>query len=59
MGIVINREKLDLMPKQQVKYQGMLIDLAAEKTYPIDSRVSKLREVTAQFLSWQEKPAQL
>ena len=57
LGIVINFEKSDLEPKQQVKYLGMLIDTAAARVFPSDTRISKFRKVAQLFLSRQEQPA--
>ena len=59
LGIVINFEKSDLTPKQRTLYLGMLIDTAAARVFPSDSRISKFREVARQFLSRQEQPARL
>ncbi|XP_066955743.1 F-BAR domain only protein 2 [Macrobrachium rosenbergii] len=40
-GIAINLEKSDLIPKQRIKYLGMLIDAAAVRVFPSDSCVSR------------------
>ena len=56
---MINLARSDLVPKQLAKYLGMSIDSAEARIRPIDSRIDKFREVSAQFLAVPEPPARL
>lgn len=51
LGIVINKEKSDLEPKQQVKYLGMWIDSQVVRAFPTEARIDNLRMVVRSFLS--------
>ena len=46
LAVVINRETSELLPTQQVKYLGMLIDFVKAR-----ARIDKLREVARDFLA--------
>ena len=52
LGIVINDEKSDLVPKQRGKYLGMVIDTVAARIFPTPSRVEK-------FWPWCRSSSQL
>ena len=51
LGIVINKVKSDLEPKQRVKYLGMWIDSQVVKAFPTEARVNNLKEKVSSFLS--------
>ena len=51
LGIVVNREKSDLTPSQQVKHLGMLIDSVSERAFPSETRIEKFKAVSSRFLT--------
>ena len=58
LGIVMNREKSELVPRQWIIYLGMLIDSIAVRVFHIDSG-TKLREIVECFLCQDFPPARL
>ena len=59
LGIVINENKLDLVPAQTAKYLGMTIDTEASKVFPSLARVEKFLTVAESFCAMDAPPAQL
>ena len=57
LGIVINEEKSDLVPKRRCKYLGMLIDTEEGRVFPTLERVEKFLSLAQDFLSAVEPPA--
>ena len=51
LEIVVNLEKSGLVPVQQVKLLGMVVDLAASRICSSNSRITILREGIAQFFA--------
>ena len=59
LGIVINEEKSDLVPKRRSTYLGMTIDTEVAKVFPTESRVRNILAVGSEFLSMLEPPARM
>ena len=59
LGIVINEEKLDLIPSQTANYLGMTIDTGAARIFPSLVRVEKFLSMAEMFCTMSAPPAQL
>ena len=59
LGIVINKEKSDLVPFQTVNYLCTTIDTRATKIFPALVRVDKSLSVAERFCALSSPPAQL
>ena len=59
LGIVINREKSDLVPSQTANYLGMTIDTGAARIFPSLAWVEKFLSVAETFCAMSAPPAQL
>ena len=57
LGILINREKSDLIPKQSAKYLGMQIDTICARVFPTEKRIQNFLELSNEFLSSDLQPA--
>ena len=57
LGIVINEEKSDLVPRRRCKYLGMVIDSEEGRVFPTPERVEKFRALAQDFLSAVDPPA--
>ena len=59
LGIVVNMEKSDLVPKQVTTYLGMIIDAIKMKAFPTTKRIEELWRVIRDFLEDRDPPVQL
>ena len=59
LGIVINKEKSDLIPLQTANYLGMTIDTGAARIFPALARVDKFLSVAERFRALSAPLAQL
>ena len=50
LGILINREKSDLVPKQRVTYLGMVLDSLSVRAFPTQTRIDNLKKLVVSFL---------
>ena len=57
LGIIINREKSNLLPSQRVVYLGVILDSTLFRASPSLSRVEKLCLIAEEFLSCDAQPA--
>ena len=57
LGIVINKEKSDLVPSQTANYLGMTIDTGAAKIFPALARVEKFLSMAERFRALSAPPA--
>ena len=56
LGIIINKDKSNLVPSQKVKYLGMVVDSVTFRASPAQLRVEKLLSVGDEFLSSRKQP---
>ena len=56
LGIVVNKEKSDLMPSRSASYLGMTIDTVAGKVSPSRARVEKFLRLAGNFVKMNSPP---
>ena len=56
LGIVVNEEKLDLVPSRSASYLGMTIDTVAVKVSPSRARVEKFLRLAGNFVKMNSPP---
>ena len=56
LGIVVNKDKSNLVPSQRVLYLGMIIGSVTEGASPAQPRVEKLLSIGNEFLSSRRQP---
>ena len=57
LGIVVNKEKSDLVPSRSASYLGMTIDTVAGKVSPSRARVEKFLRLAGNFVKMNSPPA--
>ena len=59
LGIIVNMEKSSLIPEQEMKYLGMVINSGTLRASPTIERKENLLKLIEEFLSSREQPASL